>query len=102
MDLASYAYQIWKNAVDRDASLAKVIPNFPDVAYSTRGHVESTGRPSGTLCCKPEWTDALTWIDEAGKAVTQSQLAILKAAECHQRPWRVLGRRTTTTWLRAE
>ena len=49
VDLASYAYQIWKNAVDRDASLAKVIPELPDVAYSTRGHVESTGRPSGAL-----------------------------------------------------
>ncbi len=84
VDLASYAYQIWKNAVDRDASLAKVIPELPDVAYSTRGHVESTGRPSGALVYlrTENETDALTWIDEAGKAVTQSQLAILKAAEC--------------------
>lgn len=84
VDLASYAYQIWKNAVDRDASLAKVIPELPDVAFSAREHIDAAGRPPGVLVYlrTEDDTDALTWIDERGKAITQSQLAILKAAEC--------------------
>ena len=37
IDLASYAYQIWKNATDRDPPLKKIIPDMPNVVYSTRG-----------------------------------------------------------------
>ncbi len=36
VDLSSYAYQIWKNAIDRDPALEKAIPALPDVVYSTR------------------------------------------------------------------
>src|SRR5690349_21873423 len=36
VDLASYAYQIWKNATDRDPELQKVIPDMSPVVYSTR------------------------------------------------------------------
>ncbi len=36
VDLASYAYQIWKNAIDADPQLQKTIPALPDVAFSTK------------------------------------------------------------------
>ena len=36
VDLASYAYQIWKNAIDRDPELEKIIPAMPNVVYSTK------------------------------------------------------------------
>jgi superfamily II DNA or RNA helicase/REP element-mobilizing transposase RayT len=36
VDLASYAYQIWKNAIDRDRELEKTIPAMPNVVYSTK------------------------------------------------------------------
>ncbi|MDD4025348.1 MAG: helicase-related protein [Kiritimatiellae bacterium] len=36
VDLASYAYQIWKNAIDRDPDLEKTIPAMPNVVYSTK------------------------------------------------------------------
>ena len=36
VDLSSYAYQIWKNAIDRDPSLEKAIPALPEVVYSTK------------------------------------------------------------------
>ncbi|MDD5675055.1 MAG: helicase-related protein, partial [Chitinivibrionales bacterium] len=39
VDLASYAYQIWKNAIDSQPELQKIIPALPDVVYSTRAHV---------------------------------------------------------------
>ena len=38
VDLASYAYQIWKNAITADPSLQKTIPDLPAVVYSTRPH----------------------------------------------------------------
>jgi superfamily II DNA or RNA helicase len=84
IDLASYAYQIWKDAIDRDPSLQKVIPDLPAVVYSTRPHTPLPGRPEGVLVYMrtPTDSDALVWLDRDGKTVTESQLAILKAAQC--------------------
>ena len=39
VDLASYAYQIWKNATDDDPPLRRKIEDLPDVVYSTRAHL---------------------------------------------------------------
>jgi len=84
VDLASYAYQIWKNAIDADRKLEMLIPALPDVVYSSKSHSAIPAMPDGVLLYMrtPEDNDALAWLDTAGKAVTQSQLAILKAAEC--------------------
>ena len=84
MDLASYAYQIWKNAIDRDPELAKTIPGMPNVVYSTRVHAPTADQPEGALVYlrTADDYDALAWVDMAGESVTESQFAILKAAEC--------------------
>ena len=84
VDLASYAYQIWKNAVDADLSLAKTISDLPPVSYTTQAHDPTTGGPNGVLVYMRtgEGNDALAWIDQDGKPITQSQLAILQAAAC--------------------
>ena len=39
VDLASFAYQIWKNAIDADPKLQKTIADLPSVVYSTKAHV---------------------------------------------------------------
>lgn len=84
VDLASYAYQIWKNAVDADPRLQKLIPDLPNVAYATKALTQTTGDKEGVLVYMrtPQGNDALAWINERGNTVTESQLAILKAAEC--------------------
>jgi hypothetical protein len=84
VDLSSYAYQIWKNAIDRDPELAKIIPAMPNVVYSTRPHKPIANQPEGALLYMrtAEGNDALAWIDKNGTSVTESQFAILKAAEC--------------------
>ena len=84
VDLASYAYQIWKNATDDDHSLQKTIPALPNVVYSTRPHVPRSDQPEGALVYvrTVEGNDALEWVDRNGQSVTESQYAILKAAEC--------------------
>jgi hypothetical protein len=65
VDLASYAYQIWKNAIDRTPSLQTAIPALPPVVYSTRQHRASEGKPNGVLVYlrTAEGNDALAWID---------------------------------------
>ncbi len=84
VDLASYAYQIWKNAIDRDPEIEKIIPAMPNVVYSTRAHPPRPDQPEGALVYlrTAEGNDALAWIDKKGSSVTESQFAILKAAEC--------------------
>jgi len=84
VDLASYAYQIWKNAIDLNQPLSKIVPDLPPVVYSTRSHIPSINSPEGVLVYMrtAEGNDSLAWIDRNGKNVTQSQLAILKTAEC--------------------
>jgi Superfamily II DNA and RNA helicases len=84
VDLASYAYQIWKNAVTADPGLQKIIPELPAVVYSTRPHQAKENEPEGVLVYlkTAEDNDALAWIDKEGRSVTESQLTILKAAEC--------------------
>jgi superfamily II DNA or RNA helicase len=84
VDLASYAYQIWKNAITSDPKLEEIIPALPPVTYATRTHVPKEGEPEGVLVYlrTGEGNDALAWINKEGTSVTESQFAILKAAEC--------------------
>ncbi len=84
VDLASYAYQIWKNAITLDPSLEKRIPAMPPVVYATKAHAPSPQEPAGVLVYMhtSEGNDALAWVDRNGHSVTESQFAILRAAEC--------------------
>lgn len=84
VDLGSRAYEIWKKAIEGDPTLAKTIPEMPNVVYSTREHAPTDSEPAGALVYvrTSADNDALTWVDRDGKSVTQSQLAILRAAEC--------------------
>jgi len=84
VDLASFAYQIWKNAVTEDPSLQKKIPELPNVVYSAMERESTKSGPNGILVYvrTAQGNDALAWVDEKGESVTESQLAILYAAEC--------------------
>jgi hypothetical protein len=84
VDLASYAYQIWKNAITADPGLQKIIPDLPPVAFATKPHLPTEKEPAGVLVYlrTAEGNDALAWMDTTSKSVTESQFAILKAAEC--------------------
>jgi len=93
VDLASLAYQVWKNATDGDPSLKKTIPELPNVVFSTKLLSAVPAKPDATT--GPEATsgvmvyvrtadgnDALAWVDEKGNTVTESQHEILRAAAC--------------------
>lgn len=84
VDLSSYAYQIWKNALEKDPSLQKIIADLPDVVYSTKNFAPKENENEGVIVYlkTPEDNDALAWIDLNGKIVTESQLTILNAVKC--------------------
>jgi len=84
IDLVSYAYQIWKNATDRDPALRNAVENLPNVVHATRIQQPTPRQPAGVLVYvrTAEDNDALAWLDANGNIVTESYLAILKAAAC--------------------
>ena len=84
VDLASHAYQIWKNAISADARLEEAVAELPDVVFSSRQHTPSAQRPEGVLVFMrtADGNDALAYVDHEGRSITESQLEILSAAEC--------------------
>ena len=84
VDLSSYAYQIWRNATEKDKSLRKTIEEMPSVVYSSKAYAQKPERPAGALVYikTAQENDALVWVDRNGNSVTESQFEILRAAEC--------------------
>ena len=60
------------------------MPALPEVVYSTRPHATTEKSPEGVLVYvrTAQGNDALAWMDRQGQNVTESQFAILRAAEC--------------------
>ena len=84
VDLASHAYQIWKNAISADPKLERLVADLPDVAFSSRHHLPTANRPEGILVfvLTSDGNNALAYVDRDGKSITESQLDILHLAEC--------------------
>ncbi len=84
VDLASHAYQIWKNAISADPRLEKAVADLPDVVLSSRQHTPIAQRPEGVLVFMRtgDGNDALAYVDRNGQSITESQLEILSVAEC--------------------
>ncbi len=84
VDLASHAYQIWKNAISADPRLEKAVADLSDVVFSSRVHTPIAQRPEGVLVFMrtADGNDALAYVDREGHSITESQLEILSAAEC--------------------
>ena len=93
VDLASYAWQIWKQATQDDPDLARTVESLPPVVYSAKAfQFDETRFPllgadatkGGALVYvkSPEGNDHLAWVGANGKVVTESQFAVLRAAEC--------------------
>jgi len=79
IDLSSYAYQIWQNAIEKDSTLKDIIPNLPDIVYSTKKSTDKTGVIVYTQTSYGN--DVLTMVDEKGNPVVASQFDLLKMAE---------------------
>lgn len=93
VDLASYAWQIWKQATQDNPDLARAVEALPPVVYTAKSFaLDSTRFPTlgldavdgGALVYvkSPEGNDHLAWVGANGKTVTESQFTVLRAAEC--------------------
>ena len=85
VDLASHAYQIWKDAVSDDRRLAREVEELPNLIVSSRDHSPRLpDRPEGVLVFlrTADDNDALAYVDRDGKSITESQFEILRVAEC--------------------
>ena len=93
VDLASYAWQIWKQATQDDPDLARAVESLPPVVYSAKAFAldeerlpllgaEATHGGALVYVKSPEGNDHLAWVGANGKTVTESQFAVLRAAEC--------------------
>jgi hypothetical protein len=82
VDLASQAYQIWKNAIDAHPELKSVIENLPNVVFSTKATTQATGEGVITYARTATDFDVLKWVDPQGNVISQSQKKILQALAC--------------------
>ena len=82
VDLASQAYQIWKNATDANPKLKQIIPALSNIIYSTK----KTGSPveDGVITYAKTHNDydVLTWYNSKGQIISQSQKKILASMAC--------------------
>jgi SNF2 family DNA or RNA helicase len=84
VDLSSYAYQIWKNAITADKALEEAIAALPDVVYATKNFETGKNALAGALVYVQTGSgeDALAWVNRNGEIISESQFDILRAAEC--------------------
>lgn len=93
VDLASYAWQIWKQATQDNPDLARAVESLPPVVYSAKTFQLDESRfpllgadaaQGGALVYvkSPEGNDHLAWVGANGKTVTESQFTVLRVAEC--------------------
>ena len=108
VDLASYAWQIWKQATQDNPDLAHAVESLPPVVYSARPSARrdalatagQRAAQGGALVYvkSPEGNDHLAWVGTEGQAVTESQFTVLRAAECAPDTPAVPRAEITTTW----
>lgn len=82
VDLASQAYQIWKNAIDANPKLKQIIPELPNVIYSTKRAADSMHDGVVTYVKTHNDYDVLSWYNSKGEIISQSQKKILQALAC--------------------
>jgi hypothetical protein len=82
VDLSSQAYQIWKSATDARPELKQIIPNLQNMIYSTKKTDSKLKEGVITYARTANDFDILTWLDDQGEVISQSQKKILQALEC--------------------
>ena len=83
VDLASQAYQIWKNATDANPKLKQIIPALSNIIYSTKKSTNPAEDGVITYAKTHNDYDVLTWYNSKGEMISQSQKKILQALACN-------------------
>ncbi len=65
--------------------MQKQFPTMPNVVYATKNNTFDPQKEGVIIYTRTaEDNDVLAWLDTNNKIITQSQLTILKAAECNK------------------
>ena len=109
-DPTSMAFQIWKNAVDKDPSLLRIVQDLPNVVFTAKEYNQppakrealsryslapanpeaseefdnAPAKPGGVIVYMKtgEGNDSLAWVGNNGSIVSESVSTILEAARC--------------------
>ncbi len=81
IDVTSYAYQIWSNAIKANPRLQKLIPDLPEVIFSTKASEQEN---EGVLVYTRTSfdNDVLMYANANGEVMSTSPYKVLKMAEC--------------------
>lgn len=84
VDLTSTAFEIWNQAIKARPELKKIIPELPNVIYSTMPKPPQMveGESVVTYHKTAADVDILTWVGTDKRVISKSQNRILKALEC--------------------
>jgi len=82
VDLASLAFQIWKNATDANPKLKQIIPQLSNIIYSTKKAEDPINDGVITYAKTHNDYDVLSWYNSKGEIISQSQKKILQALAC--------------------
>lgn len=82
VDLSSFAYQIWKDAIEENPSLEKKISELPRVVYATKSSAAQKSDSSIVYTKTAHENDIMAWVNKNGSIITCEQLQILKAVAC--------------------
>lgn len=82
VDLASQAFQIWKNATDANPKLKQIIPQLSNIIYSTKKASDPANDGVITYAKTHNDYDVLSWYSSKGEIISQSQKKILTALAC--------------------
>ena len=82
VDLASQAYQIWKNATDANPKLKQIIPQLNNIVYATKKADSPLQDGVITYIKTHNDYDVLSWYNSKGEIISQSQKKILQAMAC--------------------
>lgn len=82
VDLASQAFQIWKNAIDANPKLKQIIPQLSNIIYATKKAENAINDGVITYAKTHNDYDVLSWYNSKGEIISQSQKKILSALAC--------------------
>ncbi|PFP32986.1 NgoFVII family restriction endonuclease [Priestia megaterium] len=83
VDLASYAYEVWKKICEEHPEMQEIVPKLPPVIHSTKIHTPTPLEPEGVLVFirNTDGNDGLAWVGGDERIITQSPYEVLKVAE---------------------
>jgi superfamily II DNA or RNA helicase len=83
VDLQSFAYEIYREAIERDPSLRHRIETMPDVVYSAMSAPpQSVSEGVAVYVRTPEDNDSLAYVGPDGEPITENQVEILRLCAC--------------------